>query len=847
MPSIPTNLRADHAPTPMHCGRQPRLSWCPGTGGQAAYEIKAAADRATLGGELGGWRSGTVATTVCTDIPWGGTPLADAEQVWWTVRVRDALGVWSDWAEPTWLECGLIDWQGSRWLGFTAGWVGRVLLLRSAWSLPSAPIRARLYVASPGGCTLRLNGSVLGGSVLDPGKTVFAKRVAYRVLDVAAQLAAGENVLATELGTGWYGLPMLRCVLRTWHADGTCVTMLSRHGGIQSWHVGVGAVLQASPYDGEDVDQRQQQAGWDRSGFDFGAAPLERTRRWFSAHVVDGPAGVLAPQQHEAEAVVADVPLHEVARLSDGQRVYDLGRNLAGWVQVRGAIPAGETLSLRFAEICAVDGSINQAPLYGARAEDRITGDGRPATWEPGFTYHGFRYVQAAGPVAGVELLGREVRNAVARRSGFACDHEVLERLHTAMLRTEAANQHAVLTDCPQRSERLGWLNDLTARAPQAFICWDISRLAAKLCDDYADAQDDDGAIPDTTPYRIGHAPADPVCIAPLFIPLQQHRHFGRTSEVVRHLATMRRWVSCLLGMADAQGVLSLSHYGDWSPPSGDAARMVTPLNPTCPGPFISTAFLAYDCRLLAQACALAGEQAESARWQAEHQRIAAAFRRAFVAVDGQVGTGSQSCLAVALGLGVLAPEQVPAAVAALAADVRRRGCLTTGNIASRFLLEVLSDHGHHDLALMLATRRDYPSWGYMLDQGATTLWERWEGGAGGDMNSHSHPMLGSYQSWLYERLAGLMVAEDACAADRFVIRPGPGAGVTRCSAHLDTPRGRASVAWQVADGRFALDVELPAGASAQVLLPDGSRQACAAGSHRFACTMPAATFAHHG
>jgi alpha-L-rhamnosidase len=365
------------------------------------------------------------------------------------------------------------------------------------------------------------------------------------------------------------------------------------------------------------------------------------------------------------------------------------------------------------------------------------------------------------------------------------------------------------------------------------------------VCDDYADAQDADGAIPDTVPYRIGHAPADPVCIAPLFLPLLQHRHFGRTSEVVRHLPTMRGWVGCLLRRADAEGILSLSHYGDWSPPSGDAAKMVTPLNPSCPGPFISTAFLAHDCRLLARACKLAGLDDEAARWLGEHRRIATAFRRRFVSAAGVVGSGSQSCLAVALGLDLLEDAQVPVAVAALATEVRQRGHLTTGNIATRFLLEVLSDHGHHDLALMLATRRDYPSWGYMLDQGATTLWERWEGGAGGDMNSHSHPMLGSYQSWLYERLAGLMVADDACAADHLVIRPGPGAGVTRCAAHLDTPRGRAAVDWRHEGSDLVLDLSLPGGTSAEVCLPDGSRQNVTSGG-RFTCRRPAAHLLAH-
>ena len=841
---MPTDLRADHAPSPLHCGREPRLSWLPGSA-QSAYEIRAARSAAALAlalatGASDHWQSGCVVSTACSDIAWGGAPLADAEQVWWTVRLRDASGAWTPWADAATLECGLTDWSATRWFGFNGGWPGRVLLMRGGCTLASAPARARLYVASPGGCTVRVNGTQLDTSILDPGKTVFAKRVAYRVLDCTAQLTSGDNALGLVLGTGWFGTPLLRCVLRVWFADGTTFTT-GTAGGL-SWMVGVGAVEHASPYDGEDVDLRHHQPGWDRPGYNCHGAAVERTRKWFWAHAVDGPSGALQPQQHEAETVVADEALREVARLPDGQRVYDVGRNLSGWVRVRGAIPTGETLSLRFAEIRSSDGSINQAPLYGARAEDRLTGDGKPCDWEPAFTYHGFRYVQARGPVDDLELTTREVRNAVARRSDLSCDHDVLGRLHTAMLRTEAANQHAVLTDCPQRSERMGWLNDLTARAPQAFICWDISRMATKLCDDYRDAQDSDGAIPDTVPYRIGHRLADPVCIAPIFLPLLQHRHFGRTSEIVRHLPTMRQWAACLLAQADAEGILHISHWGDWSPPSGDATKLASPVNPACPGPFVSTAFLAFDCRMMAQACTLAGESAEAARWQSEHQRIATAFRTKFVAADGTVGTGSQSCLAVALGLGVLSAAQITGAVAALALEVRTRGHLTTGNIASRFLLEVLSDHGHHDLALMLVTRSAYPSWGYMLDQGATTLWERWEGGAGGDMNSHSHPMLGSYQSWLYERLAGLRVADDACAADRFTIRPGPGPGVTRCAAHLDTPRGRAAVAWRHEGARFVLDVTLPSGSSADVVLPDGSRHAASAGIASFTCPVATTT-----
>ncbi len=838
MRSAPTLLRADHAIAPLHCGRLPRLSWRPECA-QTAWEIHASADPARLSaGSAERWESGVVEGRNCCDRAWGGTPLADGEAVWWRVRVRDESGNWSAWSDTACLECGLVDWSASRWLGFTGGWPGRVLLLRGSFQLEQAAVRARLYVASPGGCRLTINGHPVATGELDPGITVFAKRVAYRVVDVGDLLTIGENVLGAVIGTGWYGVPMLRTVLLAWHADGTCTRVVSAFG----WHAGVGEVLAASPYDGEDVDLRQRQPGWNTAGFNAWSAPVERIRRWYMAHIVDGPAGLLAPQIAESEAVVAEEPLREIRRLADGSRVYDAGRNLAGFARVQGTLSAGSTLALRFAEILSADGDINQAPLYGARAEDRLTGDGGLCDWQPAFTYHGFRYVQAAGAVDGLALSACEVRTATARRSDFTCDHPLLMRLHEAMLRTEAANQHAMFTDCPQRTERLGWLNDLTARAPQAFITYDVGRLAAKVCDDIADAQDADGAVPDTVPYRIGNAPADPVCFAPLFLPLLQHRHFGRTSEVVRHLTTMRGWVRCLLGRADAEGILHLSHYGDWSPPSGDATRIVTAINPACPGPFISTAFLAEDCRLLARAYAIAGHAEESAQWLKEHQRIAAGFRSAFVTADGKVGTGSQSCLAVALGLNLLDAAQIPGAVAALAQDVRSRGHLTTGNIATRFLLEVLSDHGHHELALLLATRTAYPSWGYMLDQGATTLWERWEGGAGGDMNSHSHPMLGSYQSWLYERLAGLMVAADACGADRFVIRPGPGLGVTNCAAHLDTPRGRAEVVWQQEDGRFILDLILPVGASAEVLLPDGSRHAAAGGTRQFCCVFPLAT-----
>ena len=738
--------------------------------------------------------------------------------------------------------CGITDWSGSRWIGVSGGWQGRVLLLRVAFTLPAPAVRLVLHVASPGGCTLRINGQPLEVGVLDPGKTVFAKRVAYRVIECPLdQLTSGENVVGAVLGTGWYGMPLLRLVLLAWHADGSLTRVASGGGfGTQAWMIGLGETLSASPFDGEDVDLRQQQKGWDLPGFNPSAAQVERTRRWFWAHVLDGPAGVMSPQSHEPETACGELPLTEVARLPDGQRVYDLGRNLAGWVRVRGVIPVGETLSVRFAEILATDGGINQAPLYHARAEDRVIGDGSVVDWEPSFTYHGFRYVQAAGPLEDLALVGREVRNAIPRRSEFTCDHPLLERMHTAMLRTEAANQHAVLTDCPQRAERMGWLNDLTARAPQAFICWDISRLAAKICDDFADAQDDQGAIPDTVPFRIGNAAADPVCLAPLLLPLLQHRHFGRTSEVIRHLPTMRRWVGCLLSQADRDGILAFSAWGDWSPPSGDPAKIVSPLNPACPGPFISTAFLAEHCRLLARACELAGEAAEAQRWRDEYQRIRGAFGRTFINDSGIVGSGSQSCLAVALGLGLLDGAQRDQAVAALAVEVRARGHLTTGNIATRLLLEVLSDQGHHELAVLLATRSAYPSWGYMLDHGATTLWERWEGGTGGDMNSHSHAMHGGYQSWLYERLAGLMVAADACGADRFVIKPRPAAGISTCRASMETQRGAVSISWQVAGGRFTGELVLPPGSNAQVTLPDGSTSTLGAGRHTLTCAYMA-------
>ncbi|MBC8171774.1 MAG: family 78 glycoside hydrolase catalytic domain [Anaerolineae bacterium] len=692
------------------------------------------------------------------------------------------------------------------------------------------PIKtARAYVCGLGWYELYLNGQKVGQRVLDPAQTDFSKRVLYTTYDITSHLQSGANVVGVIVGNGWYGTPKLLTQIEIHFEDDTTMLVVTGRRGYEShwWRVADGAIIENTIFDGEVYDARLERPEWNKpEGFSKKYPNLDM---WAGAMITEAPGGQLVAQALEPVQVVETLKAQKISQPQPGIYVLDVGQNLAGWGLLTAQGASGTTITMRYAESLYEDGTVNQENLRSARARDVyiLKGEG-VEVWEPRFTYHGFRYIQIEGfpgELTSLEsVLIRVVRSAVEPTGQFECDHPLLNQLHRAIWWTEASNLHGVPTDCPQRNERMGWLNDMAARSEELIHNFDVSRLLPKWLNDIEDTQDSDGTITDTAPYRWGVRPADPVSVCYLLIPWLLYCHYGDRHVLQTHYPGMKQWVDYLTTQAEAC-IVNYSYYGDWAPPiteSIEGSLGSSAVARNTPGPLVSTAYYAYGAKLLSKIAHALGQDHEAAAQQKLFEQIRGAFNAAFWdETHGGYGTNNQACNSLALYIGLVPEERKAQVIANLVHDIKQQDChLTTGNLCTKYVLEVLTEAGHGDLAFALATQTTYPSWGFMLLNGATTIWERWEQKTGSGMNSHNHPMFGSVGAWLYRRLAGIQVDETGPGFARFLICPSVPPDMKSARASLKTMRGIIECAWEVQGHEFSLKVQIPVGSEAQIRIP---------------------------
>ena len=830
-----TRLRCEFAEHPLGLGTaRPRFSWEAETkeSGRIAigYEILVASDSALLAGDNGDlWAPGKQPMPDSPLIEYAGMELCSRQRAWWKVRLWDDRGRPGPFSEPDWFELALMeqsDWQAD-WVGHPGSSSQGALYLRRAFVLDQEVDKARLYVTGLGWYEARLNGQKVGRQVLDPAPTDTNKRVLYNTHDVTDLLRRGPNVLAGILGHGWHGAQKFFAQLEVVLADGTEVRVCT--GGEDSTHEWTplhGPIVEDSIYDGEVYDSRLEHAGWDNAG-DFDPEPM---RDLEIAMVMDAPGGILQAQPQEPIEVVESRQPIGISEPRPGVYVVDVGQNLAGWVRLTADGSAGAEVTLRFAESLHPNGTVDQTNLRKAFARDVFVLNGKGTqTWEPTFTYHGFRYVQIEGYPGELKpdaLEIRVVRSAMAVRGRFSCDDTLVNAINSAVFWTESSNAHGVPTDCPQRNERMGWLNDLAARSEELVHTFDTTRFLPKWIQDVADTQDAVGAISDTAPYRFGSRPADPVSICYGLIPWLMITHQGDLRTAAIHFEGIRRWYDYLTSRSVGR-IVQFSHYGDWAPPLAEADEGSigsSALAADTPGTLISTAHYYLLATLLQRMAQRLGREDDSQVWSAEAGEIKAAFNAEFYRGYGiGYGSGNQACNSVALYLGLVESANVADTVAALVADINAHDThLTTGNLCTKYILETLVDHGHADLAFRLVTQTSYPSWGYMLSKGATTIWERWEFATGSGMNSHNHPMYASVGAWFYRRLAGIQVPDDSIGMSKVNIRPPLELPLGQATAELSTVRGLLSSTWRRVGDEVILDLRIPIGTVAEIQLPSG-------------------------
>ncbi len=832
-----TDLRCEYTENPLGLDvRQPQFSWRlhdhRRNQDSSAYHILVSSNPEELRNNQGTkWDSGKVTSNAQMSVCYEGLSLTSTERCYWKVRVWDRNGAPTDWSETAWFEMGLLnaaDWI-SEWYGYPAGYTGRALYFRTFYTVKAPFHRARAYVAGLGLYEFYVNGAKANDHVLEPAQTDYSKRVLYTTIDIGPYLHQGRNVLGAIVGHGWYGATKLRAQIYIDYEDGTRDVLRMARTGMRNqsdWSVNVGPIVSDSIYDGEVYDARLELPGWCDQQMENNA---DLQRKWLVAVPVDGPAGTMQAQPLEPIRVVDHVDAVAMHEVVPGVHVFDMGQNLVGWVRLRVNGERSTPVTLRFSENLADDGTVDQGNLRNAQCSDTyILKGGDSEEWEPRFTYHGFRYVQVEGypGTPGLDsILGCVVHSDIASRGQFECSNDLLNRLQRAVLWTESGNLHGLPTDCPQRDERMGWLNDMTVRAEEAHYNFDLNRLHAKWIRDIHDEQDlVSGAIADTAPFRFGARPADPVTMCYLLVPWMLYQHYGNSAVMIEHYEALKAWVDYLTTRAK-EDIVDYSYYGDWSPPVHEAVQTrygAGAVSANTPGTLMSTGYYYLGCRLISLIAGVLGIDADVAAYRTKAEHTYAAFNRTFWDERKQVyGSGNQACCCFPLYMGLVPDERRAPVLEGLLHDVQAHDFhLTTGNLCSKYLLEVLSENGLHDVAYRIATQTSYPSWGYMLANGATTIWERWEHTKETSMHSKNHPMMATFSAWYYRYLAGIRLTPDTVGFSSFIVQPYLVDELSHVTARLETVRGIVESAWKREGEGLHLHVSIPINSNATIGIP---------------------------
>ena len=835
-------VTVEHHREPLGIGEAtPRLSWVSRTDlpdwRQAAYELEVE----PADGEV--WSAGRVESTESVLVPWGAPPLTSRDRR--TVRVR----VWGDgaaepsvWSQDVVVESGLLepgDWSARLVRPVLPADSGEepVALLRREFVLDQPVVRARLYATAQGVYEAELNGSVVGDHVLAPGWTSYTHRLRYQTYDVTDLVSQGANALGVHLADGWFAGPLgftgRKAVygdrtgafvqLEVEHPDGSRTTVTTDG----SWRSAPSPLTRSGLYNGETFDARRELPGWSTPSFDdTDWTPVETGE--LDVTTLVAPTG---PPVRRTQTL----PVQEITTSPSGRTLVDFGQNLVG--RIRFALPdgpAGTEITVRHAEVLE-HGELGTRPLRRARATDVVVLDGDgPRTWEPRFTFHGFRYAEVRGwpgELRAEDLEAVVVHTDLRRTGTFTCSDPDVARLHENVVWGMRGNFLDVPTDCPQRDERLGWTGDLQVFAPTASFLYDTAGMLRSWLTDLAVEQlvDHGGIVPMYVPFvellpfpqqaEVGWGDAAVV------VPWVLYQRTGDTGVLADQWESMTAWIDVFAARAGAAldfpgGGFS---FGDWL---DTAAPPDNPAGARTPWQCVATAYLARSARTVAQVAELLGR--DGSRFADLAERAAERFRAEYVTPSGRVTFPSQTAYALALEFDLLTPAQRAHAGALLAEQVLKDGFhIASGFLGTPLVTDALTDAGELATAYELLLQRENPSWLYPVSMGATTIWERWDsmlpdGSINpGDMTSFNHYALGAVADWLHRTVAGLAPAAPGYRRLRFAPRPGP--GITSAAATHETPYGTAAVSWTVDGTAFALDVTVPPGTTAEVSLPGGS------------------------
>ncbi len=817
--------------------QKPRLSWQILSEGQnvmqTAYEIKVT-DQTAKGKLI--WTSGKEESDQSINVVYGGPALKSMQRVYWQVRVWDNNNKVSAWSQPAFWEMGILEsesWKAS-WISSEIGQKVEgskpCLYFRKEFPVAKKIKSARVYVTSKGLYQLFLNGKKVGDDLFTPGWTSYNKRLQYQTYDVTAMLQQ-QNSLGAILGDGWYrgnigwknqngyyGQQLaLLAQLQITYSDGTSEII----GTDESWKAANGPIIMSDIYNGETYDARMEMPGWNKSGFS--------DSNWAKVSVINQPKNILiAPQGVPVKAITEIKPV-KLITTPKGETVFDMGQNMVGWIRLKVQGKKGDKVIIKFAEVLDKEGNFYTDNLRSAKSADLyiLKGEGEEV-YEPHFTFHGFRFVKLEefpGTPALENITGVVIHSDMQPTGTFACSDPLINQLQHNIQWGQRGNFLDVPTDCPQRDERLGWTGDAQVFSMTAAFNFDVAAFYTKWMKDVAADQLPDGKVPHVIPDVLkGAGGSTAWADVSVIVPWTVYRIYGDKRILEEQYASMKGWVEYMKNRAAEDNLwMGDTHYGDWL---AFASNRSDYTGATTEKDLIATAYYCYSSKLLSKIAGIIGNKADADKYEALAKNIKKAFISEFVTPNGRLVSHTQTAYALALSFDLL-PEAVKEKAAVyFADDVKKFKHLTTGFVGTPLLCSTLSAIGRDDLAFMLLTRKQYPSWLYPVTQGATTIWERWDGqkpdGTFQDvgMNSFNHYAYGAIGEWMYNHVAGMSIDPEKPAYKHILFSPHPGGGLTNASAEFSSMYGLVKSAWKFDGEDFVYEITVPANTTATLTLP---------------------------
>ncbi len=827
-----TYLRCEYLEKPLGIdSRQPRLSWVIEAEErgqkQTAYQVLVASSQSMLRKNMGDvWDSGKVVSNQTAHIPVTGNPLESARRYYWKVRIWNQEGKPSAYCKPSFWEMGLLspqEWHGS-WIGSsTEIKYTPAPLLRRSFSLSKPIQEARAFMSGLGYYELQVNGRKVGEGVREPGYTRFDRRVLYNAYDITAFLNAGNNAVGAILGTGflnphvravwdfdrapWRQSPRLLLELRITYKDGTTERVVSDN----QWHTAPSPITFDGIHGGEFYDARLEKPGWSTASYD--------DTGWETVKTLPEPGGILKSAQMPPVKITQTRRPAKISQPKPGIYLLDMGQNMAGnaLLTVQGA--AGTQVKLEYGERLNPDGTLNVDNIGGfVKNTDKtqpfqteiytLKGEGKEV-WESRFTYHGFQYVQVTGypgTLTPESVQAQFAHSAVTPVGTFSCSNTLLNKIWKAGLWSYLSNLQSIPTDCPHR-EKNGWTGDAHLAAEQALFNFDPAPVYTKWINDLDDEMKDSGALPGIVPtggwgYAWGNGPAWDSAF--LLIPYYMYTYLGDTQILTEHYPKMKRYVDYLT-RASRNGIVGLG-LGDWAPFKAETPTEVT-----------STGYYYRDTLIVAKTAEILGRTQEASDYYALAESIKKGFLEKFYHADtGLIANGTQTAQSCALYQGFTTPENHDKILANLLMAVEKaEGHIDTGILGAKYLLNGLLESGRADVAYQIASQKTLPSWGYWIENGATTLYESWR-----DTDSRNHIMYGDILAWMIKALAGIVPEPEHPGFSHFTLKPYPVADLTFAKAEYRSIRGLIVSDWKREGTAFTWRVTIPANSTARVCVP---------------------------